>query len=691
MLIAAPTVGPGCEGSAPTADRRPEPTEPLRSASARGEVPADAGITDYELTARLDGETHRLEGTARVTWRNRTQRTVTQLPFHLYMNGFRAEDTAWVGDGDFPTLSDAELEDFTWGYIDVQSVRQVAGEASIPLEFHEDREPSTMVVDLPAAGAVEPGGTISLELAFVTQLPKIYLRTRTVFDDDFHMVVQWYPKLGVLEEDAGWKVHTFVPRTEFYADFGRYEVDLDVPEAMVVGATGIRTDESTEDGRTRLHYRAEMVHDFAWVATPDMVEHHGDYQGIRIRQLVPVDRIADAPLHLEAQIATLQSMEHRFGPYPWSTITIVHPPGGSGGIAMRGMEYPTLFTTGTRPRIPELVRTMVYDDRRSGVGTTVHEFGHQYFQGLLASNEYAQPWLDEGMNSLSNVLAYEDWYGPDPWYQRFFGHTYHARDRVRAQVGRFAELDPVDQNAAEFGGEIGSYGALSYRKTVAVMMTLRNVVGAETFDAALHEYATRYRFRHPTGADLEATLREVIGERVALASDDGESVELDLVEFFEQALRQPLELDFAAWKVTNERRHGTAGWHRDEAGERVGGEPPDHLTVAVADLPDDAVEGIVVVHRSGEFRIPVEIAVEFSDGERTLLVWDGRARHRTFRFPGRRVVLAAVDPHDKLWLEADRLDNAAYAPDDHPSDGLSGPTGDGMTAVSLVTLGVMGP
>ena len=89
-----------------------------------------------------------------------------------------------------------------------------------------------------------------------------------------------------------------------------------------------------------------MVHDFAWMADPDFVEHYGEHRGIRIRQLIQPEHAADADEHLAAQIAALDSYERRYGPYPWSTITIVHPPEGAEGAG--GMEYPTLYTTNDR-------------------------------------------------------------------------------------------------------------------------------------------------------------------------------------------------------------------------------------------------------------------------------------------------------------------------------------------------------
>ena len=214
------------------------------------------------------------------------------------------------------------------------------------------------------------GAVLSAEAVLAdieTQLPKVVARTG--YADDFHMAGQWFPKLGVLEEEAGWQAHTFTTWSEFYADFGNYDVRLDVPAEMVVGATGIRTGEVTEGERKRLTYHAEMVHDFAWTADPDFVEHWGEYDGIRIRQLMMKEALPEAEAHMDAQLWTLESMEARFGAYPWSTITIVHPPPeGSGAY---GMEYPTLYTTSPRERLPG----GFIEERMSGIFTTT--FGCQ--------------------------------------------------------------------------------------------------------------------------------------------------------------------------------------------------------------------------------------------------------------------------------------------------------------------------
>lgn len=664
-----------------------EPASALRPEADRGAVPADARIADYELDAWLDAEQHTIDGSARITWRNTTTRTVTALPFHLYMNGFRAENTAWMRSSRGQHRDSAVEQEGMWGYIDVRSVMWVDRDAAGPIvvEWQEDADPSTMTVTLPEP--VGPGETVTVEIEFLTQLPQVVARTG--YAGDFHAVGQWYPKIGVLEEEAGWQAHTFTLYDEFYADFGNYLVTMDVPERMVVGASGIRTGEDVDAGRKRLTYSAEMVHDFAWFADPDFVEHHGEYHGIRIRQLIQPEYFGDADEHLAAQIAALESYEARFGPYPWSTITIVHPPAGAEGAG--GMEYPTLFTTDDRVHIPDWVRATIFDERASGIGTTIHEFGHQYFQGLFAVREHLEPWLDEGMNSFSNFLAAADHLGEDAWVTRILDRKLYLDDLLRLGLAGKAFWEPIDRPASAFDGALGNYGSTIYGKTAAVMSTLRRLAGAEDFDRALAVFSERARFRHPRGDDLEAILIAELGERVDLSVAGSDPVYLDVREYLDQALRTTRQMDFAVLAVDNRRVMGEAGWHRDLDGRLEGGEPPIHLDEVIDDLPDAEVEGVVAVHRAGGFVVPVELRVELADGSVETRVWDSREPTAVFTFPGRRVDLAELDPDGKLLLEWRRLNNSAFASDLWEGDGVSEPVGDLIESLSLAILGSLGP
>jgi hypothetical protein len=687
------------ESEPPTFEPIPEPATGLRDEAHRGEVPLESRIADYYIDATLDAEEHRIDGTVRITWRNRTRRTVKQVPLHLYMNAFRAEDTVWMREARGRHRGQSRDKQ-AWGYVDVKTVKKLAqGHVEdlelkpgdpVELEWSEDQDPTTMTVDLPSE--VGPGQSITLELDFVTQLPRVFARTG--YHEDFHFAGQWFPKIGVLEEEAGWQAHTFTLHSEFYADFGNYEVHLDVPEEMVVGASGIRTAEEVVDGRKKLRYDAEMVHDFAWTAYPDYVEHWGEYEGIRIRQLIQPDHVDDAQAHLDAQVFTLKSFEEHYGPYPWSTITIVHVPEGAGGAG--GMEYPTLYTT-SNILLPSTVPPWLLQERVSGVFTTVHEFGHQYFQGLFASNEYAQPWLDEGMNTTADIIAYHDIYGEDPWIAQLMGHKMTTSDMVRMSIMQSSLLDPVDQDAGAYLNDVGGYGSMVYQKTAAIFLTLRNLVGVEEYNKAIGAYAAAARFRHPKGMQLESIFVEQLGEKVAMVGDGGPgTVYLDVQDFFDQALRDVSECDFAVHRLTNSPLVGSIGWHRDDHGELIETEAPDDFDEGVSKLEDDQVQGTLVVHRKGDFRVPVEVMVEFSDGSRERLVWSGQSRTGVFRWPGKRVRMAVVDPERKLWIESRRLDNVSYARglkegDDAPGDGLSDVLSDWSEASVLATLGGVGP
>ncbi len=714
-LALALATAAGC-APPPVPPRIPEPAGALRPEPLRGAVPAGARIADYVLDARLDAEQHTIDGTARLTWRNTTSRTVTTLPFHLYMNAFRAEDTAWMRSSQGRHRESVIGQEGTWGYIDVRSVWLIEGGpaagsalaegpvvvedpverpgktafAPEELEWHEDADPSTMTVSLPRP--VGPGGALTVELEFLTQLPKVVARTG--YADDFHAVGQWYPKIGVLEDDTGWQAHTFTYYDEFYADFGNYLVTLDVPERMVVGASGVRTGEEVADGRKRLTYSAEMVHDFAWFADPDFVEHHGEHHGVRIRQLIQPEHLGDAEVHLAAQVAALDSYQARFGPYPWSTITIVHPPAGAEGAG--GMEYPTLFTTDDRTAVPDWVRAGIFDERMSGLGTTIHEFGHQYFQGLFAIREHLEPWLDEGMNTFSNYLAARDLLGEDAWVVRVLDRKLYLDDFIRLLLRGKAFWEPIDRPAATFDGVLGNYGATIYEKTAVSMVTLRNLAGADDFDRALAEFSRRARFRHPRGEELEAILVAELGERVNLAASGQPPVLLDVREYLDQALRTTGQVDFAVLAVENRRRMAEAGWHRGADGRLEGGEPPANLArgnldAELGELPDAEVEGVVAVRRAGGFVVPVELRVELAGGSVETRLWDAREPTAIFTFPGRRVELATLDPNGKLLLEWQRLDNSAFAADLWRDDGVSGPLGDLAEAVSLALLGSLGP
>jgi hypothetical protein len=296
--------------------------------------------------------------------------------------------------------SDVPTEKGEWGYIDLQSVSQ-SGKPAAMVFVHPDGGPATdrtvVRVDLP--DAIAPGATADPDLAFHDQLPRVVARTG--YFDRYHLVAQWFPKVGVLElpGERGataprWNCHEFHLFSEFYADFGSCRAELTAPRDYLVRATGVEQGAPREAGANLAHtFAQDDVHDFVWTAWNGYAEPlRGSYDGrgsphVEVEVLAAPEHATSAQEALRGTIDALRFFSSTLGPYPYPHVTLVVPPYNA--IESGGMEYETFFTTvGSTGMMGAATRFV-----------TVHEFGHGYFMGLLASNEFS--WTCSGSCSCS--------------------------------------------------------------------------------------------------------------------------------------------------------------------------------------------------------------------------------------------------------------------------------------------------
>ena len=237
-------------------------------------------------------------------------------------------------------------------------------------------------------------------------MPRTFARTGRI--GDYYFVAQWFPKIGVLE-DAGWNAHQFHLTTEFFADFGVYDVTLDVPQGWIVGATGLEQSRRDAGGRTAYRFVQEDVHDFAWTTSPAFVERRQRFEEpglppVEMRLLLQPEHDTQADRHFAAARAALKYYGTWFGPYPYPQLTIVDPvttfnPDAQ-GEGTDGMEYPTLITAGTHwyNAWPDSWLEEV----------TIHEAGHQFWYGVVATNEFEHAWMDEGINTYATARVMQE-------------------------------------------------------------------------------------------------------------------------------------------------------------------------------------------------------------------------------------------------------------------------------------------
>ena len=584
-------------------DAQPRPATPTPLAPPPNAPPE--AVASYELDAALDAVEHIVTGHGVVRWRNTAAVAVDQLYLHLYLNAFADDETVFQRDnvagfrgGGRPARA---------GGIRVGRLfaRELAAELWPSADLHPagDSDDETDV-RVPLPRPIEPGERMTLDVAWTSTLPSIV--SRTGFAGSFHMVAQWFPKLARLEPDGTWAHFPFHRLSEFYADFGDYDVRLDVPAGFTVGATGTRVSDEARGDRHLLRHVEHAVHDFAWTAWDGFDERRETTtDGVALRALYPRGSDAAGALELDVAARGLEHFGAAYGPYPYAELTIVHPPAYAAEAG--GMEYPTLITTGGDARLAWLgVRNLEI--------VTVHELAHQWFYGLVASDEHRFPFLDEGLTSYATTEALEAWY-PDRSALAFGPLAIGLPAVQRVSAASAWQNGALARRADEFATG-ADYGVLVYARTATVLSTFARVFGREPVARALGRYAREQRYAHPGPDALVAAFVAELGA--------------DAASTLGAAL--------------------AGGWV-DYSVDDVATVPAHHGGAQAVD---------VLVRRRGTLAFPVEITVLTDDGGETTETWDGHDDSWHLRWEGSSsVVSVVVDPTLAVLLDND-LDNNAW-------------------------------
>jgi hypothetical protein len=630
-------------------------------------------VASYRIDAELDAAKHSVKGSEQLRWRNRSQHSVNRIYLHLYLNAFQNEGSTFFTERSLLTAhghsrGNATPKKGEWGWIDLVSVQQ--GNAALKWSFvHPDDGPATdqTVAAIDLAEPVPAGGTLTLDIDFTSQLPRVI--ERTGWWGNFNLVAQWFPKIGVLElpgergaTQVQWNVHEFHFNSEFYADFGSYDVRLTVPSDYTVGAVGAQQGEPSEqNGKTTYHFMQDDVHDFAWVAAKGFRTLDGSWQGpgspnVAVRVIYPPEYVASAQPVLKATLDSLTYFSNSLGPYPYRTVTAVVPPFNADEAG--GMEYPTFFTAEGDKEIDK--DTM---DQWNIDFVTIHEFGHGYFYGLLASNEFEEPALDEGMNEYwdERMLRERDQrvLAPSSWLRRAgITPSMDVFTFERLDAGLSHPFDPLGQNSWDRYSS-SSYGTV-YSRTATAMHDLEERLGKDTMSRAMREYYRRWHFRHPSVADLRATLVDVSGNARAVN------------EVFDQFVYGTVRIDDRVASIDTSRVLPEAGsWLKN--GQRSELTDDDRYEqVAKADEawkkshPDVGrtkpgafpIRSTVTVVREGAAVAQI-LRVTFAGGSHVDVRWDDDRRWARFVFTGDTAAVSAeLDPEHKVLLDDNKLNDS---------------------------------
>ncbi len=638
-------------------------------------------VVDYSIDATLDPDKHTITGKQVLRWRNRSAQPVCSIYLHMYLNGFEGAGSTFMTEQHASATgfrSNVKTKDGEYGYIRLDKVQQ-GGVAAKWSFVQPDGGPSTdrsvVRIDLPQP--VAPGTTTTLDIDFFDQLPRVVARTG--YYGSFHLVGQWFPKIAVLElpGERGataprWNAHEFHLHSEFYADYGNYDVRLTVPKGYTVGSTGALTGKPVErNGKVTSRYVQGDVHDFAWTADkryakPLTKVWNGPNGPVLVSVLYTPEYDFNAQPVLQATIDSLKYFSESLGGYPYRTATAVIPPYGAGEAA--GMEYPTFFTADNTDQVePGSAGRYLLDF------VTVHEFGHGYFYGILGSNEFEEPMLDEGMNEYWDqrlMRSRKQGINPTPNWLRRMGINVgldDVFDMERLGANLTDPADPLGDNSWSRLSS-GSFGTV-YSRSATLMRQIEDMVGTPAMERAMKLYYERWKFRHPSVADLREALAEGTGKRelVEAAFDsfiygsgivDDRVASIDVREVLplpgyrmfqgkqvlvgSKQLKKAIEARRKTWKA----KHPKA---RDWEGP----------------FP---YQSLVVVRREGT-TVPQTLRVRFADGSHRDMPVTSTGSWQRFTFTGpAEAVSAQLDPDNVVHMDQSELnDSRTVEPDKRAS------------------------
>jgi len=539
----------------------------------------------YKITVELDDVNHTLKGFEEITYINNSPHSLSYLYFHLWPNAYKNQNTALakqlLENGETDYYFDNNKYN---GYID--SLCFVIGTDTLEWDFKGD---SIDICKIKLKSPILPNDSIVISTPFFVKIPSgNYSRLGHIGQS--YQITQWFPKPAVYDKN-GWNEMPYLTQGEFYSEYGTFDVKITLPSNYYVGHTGYLVNDfkeidvlkkrasetenmlgshinkvgniidpfnngfppSSKELKT-LHIKQQRVHDFAFFADKRFYILRGEVELPHSKKKVKTMAMFTAgnSRYWAKSIEYLNNSIYYYslwnGDYPYSQCTAVDGTISAGG----GMEYPNVTVIGD-VNSDESLETVI-----------MHEVGHNWFYGILGSNEREHPWMDEGVNSF-NEMRYNRTLHPERTLigsfanvssnlMKKFGvdhlksmHQYYLAYLLSARKNND---QPIEAPSADYTNM--NYGTIVYSKTAVAFDYLNDYLGDEVFDKAMHHYFDKWKFKHPSPEDLQMSFEQISKQ--------------DLNWFFKDLIETNKVVDYKFVKKlrVNTKSTATFGWLKYE-------------------------------------------------------------------------------------------------------------------------------
>ncbi len=497
---------------------------------------------NYKINISLNDQKHLLRGFIEFEYINNSPDTLKEFFVHLWPNAYQPGTALYrqLINLKNPIMYFGNSSDF--GFMDSLNF-QIDGQK---VEFSKYQgNPDIAKVNLNQQ--ILPGQKIKFTTPFRVKIPNGEISRLGRINQDY-MITQWYPKPAVYDRE-GWHPMPYLTQGEFYSEFGSFDVSITLPENYVVGATGILQNDSewafikqriaeseaAIAAKEKLNFNSKTnklktirflqdnVHDFAWFASKEFYVLSRDFEvngnTITAFSMFKPENTRLWTKSLDYLENSVKFYSEMVGTYPYRYVTAVDGTIAAGG----GMEYPMITIIGNMGSAVSLDQVIA------------HEVGHNWFYGILASNERRYPFMDEGMNSFVEKKYMEKYYGDRPLVGNIkkFGLNKWKRTDLYYLGYKLVASRNLDQ-ALNLHSEDYSdinYGAIVYFKSAVVWDMLRGYLGDDLFMKAMHSYYNEWKFKHPYPEDLRSSFEN--------------ATNLDLGWFFDDVIGTTKKADYA--------------------------------------------------------------------------------------------------------------------------------------------------
>jgi hypothetical protein len=461
---------------------------------------------NYKMNIELHPQINSISAKALINYVNNSPDTLKEIIFHCWPNAYRNNQTAFAkqelinGKKPFYYSKDSEKG----------SMDSLTFTANSEILSYSEYQNHADIVILKLNKPLAPNAFVDIETYFWVKVPAIFSRMGVL--NSFFSITQWYPKPAVYDIN-GWNPIPYLDQGEFYSEFGNYEVNITLPGNYVCAATGELKTESelaflnqnkykpilykkNEDKPYTLRFTQNNIHDFAWFADTafyldqsDLVLDNGDTVVTRIFSIEKFNGESDHPIF--ALNEGVKKYSEAIGRYPYKNCSVVVGP----LLAGSGMEYPTITICNSFDR-----------------STIIHEVGHNWFYGILASNERKYPWMDESINTFFHSKFDNEYKNKEQFlnkkkFKEVLGSYTPQFNQIRIACKGNMQACNISSEAYTSS----NYGSVVYSRGPLLFAYLNEQLGEELFNKCVMNYYQEWKFKHPLPGDIQKSFEKTCG------------------------------------------------------------------------------------------------------------------------------------------------------------------------------------